>query len=370
MKNLSPNESQYLPEYKPARRLFKGIKFAVCLSIILLLVSSPIALRPKSGMLNVYNWSNYIPSTVLFKFEKETGILVNYSEYDSNEILYAKLKTNPKSGYDVIVPSSYFVQRMAKQDMLQPLDLKKLPNVKYLNPLLMHQSFDPKNQYSLPFTWGTTGIMVNDRYYDPKTIKDWKNFWDPQFVNQLLLLNDARGVFSIALKALGYSINETHPKRIHEAYLKLRKLLPNVKLFNTNATISIYTDEDARIGMVWSGDAYSAVRENPHLHYILPKSGTDVWIDCFAIPKDAPHLDSAYQFINFLMRPEIAAEIVRAQGYSSSNRAGMQLLPPEIRNNPIINPKPSDIRGRESLNDVGPAKALYEHYWQLLKISS
>ncbi|HYF97873.1 MAG TPA: spermidine/putrescine ABC transporter substrate-binding protein, partial [Coxiellaceae bacterium] len=286
--------------YKPKKNIFKHLKVALFSFIILLMVTTPIALIPKEGLLNIYNWANYIPSQIILKFESETGIKVNYTTYDSNEALYAKLKTNPHHGYDVIVPSSYYVERMARQAMLQKLDLSKISNSQYLNPLLMNKSFDPHNQYSLPFAWGTTGIIVNDRYYDPKKIKRWIDLWDPKFKNQLLLSNDSREVFAMSLHTLGYSINDTNPQHIRAAYLKLRELIPNIKLFAAESVISIYTDEDAHIGMGFNGEAYTAHKENPHIHYIYPENQAGLWIDCFAIPKNATHLESAYRFINFI----------------------------------------------------------------------
>ena len=356
--------------YRPKRKIFKGLKFTLFLSVILLFVTTPIALIPKEGLLNVYNWSNYIPNSVILKFESETGIKVNYTEYDSNETLYAKLKTNPDHDYDVIVPSSYYVERMAQQDMLQKLDLSKIPNSQNLNPRLMHKSFDPNNEYSLPFTWGTTGIIVNDRYYDPNKIKQWNDFWKPEFKNQLLIMDDSREVFAIALHTLGYSVNDTNPKHIREAYLKLKLLIPNIKLFASEAVISIYADEDARIGMGYNGVAYTAKQENSHIHYIYPKQTSGIWIDCFTIPKKSKHLESAYRFINFILRPDISAEIVATNGYSSSNSAAMKLLPASLANNPLINPNSTLLEGAEPIADVGEAKILYEHYWQLLKLSS
>lgn len=356
--------------YKPNRNIFKGLKFAVFLFIILLMITSPIALPPTEGQLNLFSWSEYIPHSVILKFEDETGIKVNYSEYDSNETLYAKLKTNPKNSYDVLIPSAYFIPRLVQQNMLQKIDLNKIPNRKGINPILMSRSFDSHNEYSLPFAFGTTGIVVNDRYYDPKKITRWKDLWDPQFKNQLLLLNDPRDVFSMALHSLGYSINDKDPGHIYQAYLYLRKLIPNIKLFGSEATVSIYADEDARIGMSYNGGAYAAYRENHHLHYIYPKNSTDLWIDCFVIAKNAPHVDNAHRFINFILRPDISAEIVKANGYSSASLTAMQSLPADLRNNSIINPKPEQIESAELIMDVGDAKAVYEHYWQLLKISS
>jgi len=357
--------------HKPKGYLLKRIKLAIFVFVALLFVSSPIALLPISGSLNVYNWADYIPKHIIHKFERETGIRVNYAEYDNNETMYAKLRTNPQNGYDVVVPSSYFIERMTQQDMLHTIDFSKIPNSQHLNPLLMHGGYDPKNQHSLPIVFGTTGIMVNDLYYDPRKITGWSDFWKPEFKNELMILNDVREVFAVSLRSLGMSVNARDPEEIRKAYLHLKELVPNIKLFDPGAGVSIYTDEDAWIGMIYSGAAYSAMQENAHLHYIYPKEGAGLWVDCYAIPKNAPHLENAYKFINYMLRPDINVEIIKASGYSSANLKAMQSLPPELRDNKVLNPDQSLLQGAESIQDVGgKAKGTYEHYWQLFKISS
>jgi spermidine/putrescine transport system substrate-binding protein len=333
---------------------------------LLYLVSLPCLAA--SNVLNVYNWADFMPRSVIKKFEKRTGITVNYIEFDSNETLYAKLKANPKIGFDVIVPSSYYVERMSREHMLHKLDLSKLPNHQFLNPALLNKGFDPNNQYSLPFMWGTTGITLNDQYYQAKDFKYWSDLWKPAYKNQLLMLDDMREVFSIALIKLGYSINDKNPKHIKQAYLLLRKLLPNIKLFNSDAEINLYVDADIRLGMGWSGDVYLATLENSHIQFVLPKDHLAVWIDCVSIPEYAPHLSNAYKFINFINEPAIAAEIAESNGYSSPNLAAIKLLPQGMQTNKILNPSNKTLERSEVENDVGAADAVYEKYWQLLKL--
>lgn len=317
---------------------------------------------------NLFNWSDYLPDSVIDKFEKETGINVVYSDYDSNETMYTKLKAQPTVTYDVIIPSDYFVDKMRKEGMLQQIDKSQLPNFKNLNPQLLNRAYDPGNQYSVPYLWGTIGIVVNDKFYDPKTITKWSDFWQPQYNNKLLLLDDMRAVFGMTLMSLGYPINDTNPDHIKQAYEKLRQLMPNIKLFNSDSAENLFIDEDVTIGMNFNGDTFRDVAENPHLHYIYPKDGFNIWIDSMVIPKGAPHLQNAYKFINFLLRPDIAAEISEAQQYSTPNLGAQKLVPADWHKNPIYNPDPATLKRAQSQTDLGDADALYAKYWQMLKM--
>jgi spermidine/putrescine transport system substrate-binding protein len=320
--------------------------------------------------LNVYNWSNYMPDDVIAQFEKETGIHVNYSTYDGNDTLYAKLKADPNAGYDIIVPSSYFVDRMRQQDMLQKLDKSQLPNFKNLNKSLLGKSFDPTNDYSIPYFWGSTGLVVNKNYFDPKQLTHWADLWQPHYKNQLLLLDDPHDLFSIALIMLGYPASDDNPEHIYQAYLKLKQLLPNVKLFNSDAMKVDYIDEDATIGLGYSGDTYQAMQENPNLVYIYPQEGFVVWIDCMAIPKNAAHLQNAYTFLNFIMRPDIAAKLSTELGYASPNAAALHLMSPAMRNNPAIYPNAHTLKRAQFEADPSNVDQLYEKYMEQLKISA
>lgn len=319
-------------------------------------------------VVNVFTWVNYIPDKVIASFEKQTGIHVNLSSYESDEALYAKLKADPHIGYDVIIPTSYFVARMRREKMLRPLDHTQLPNWKNLDPLLLNHAFDPHNQYSYPYLWGSNGIAVDTRYWNPKTIQHWRDLWQPRFRNQLLLYDDARDVFAVAFLSMGKSINTTAHKTIKEAYQRLRQLMPNVRLFNTDAAISIYADNDVTVGMADSGDIVMARQDNPHLAFIYPKEGFPVWEDCFAIPRYAPHYRNALRFINFLMRPEISKISAMVTGFSSPNLKTRQLLPKKLRKDPIMYPSAQILKRGKMEGGVGKALPNYLHYWQLLKL--
>lgn len=360
---LSPLESWI----RRARALFPLLANLLLSGFVLL--PSPTTAAP-TNTLNIYVWSNYFPADVLREFERTTGIKINLSEFDSNETMYTKLRTVPKIGYDIIVPSSYFVERMRREQLLHTIDHRWLPNLKNINPLLLNKPFDPENQYSIPFLWGSTGIVVNRRYWNPHSIQKWSDFWQPRFLNQLLLLDDKREPFSMALITLGYSINDQNPKHIEEAYERLRSLIPNVKLFNSDANVNIYADEDATVGLGWSGDTYLATQDNPDLTFVYPKEGFPIWIDCLSIPLHARHLENAYRFINFMLEARIAAQVTAEDGYSTGNIPGMALTPKALRDNPLINPPDSVLKQGQFQGDIGSAQQYYEKYWQLLKINT
>lgn len=337
----------------------------ICTCVLTLLASFNASAKE---VVNVYNWSGYMPDAVLLQFEKETGIKVNYSTYESNETLYAKLKANSQAGYDVVVPSTYFIDRMRKQDMLQPIDKSQLTHFNNLNLNLLNKEFDPHNQYSVPFLWSATAITVNSNYWPKESFSSWNDLWRTEYRDQLLVLDDTREVFSVALMALGYSPNDTNPKHIHQAYLKLKELMPNVKLFNSEAAKAIYLDEDVTLGMGWSGDIYLANQKNPALHYIYPKEGFIIALDSMAIPKNAKHLANAYKFIDFILRADIAAKISAQTGYATANEAGVKLLPTAVRENQIIYPNASIMQHGKFQTDAGASSEIYEKYFQLLKI--
>jgi spermidine/putrescine transport system substrate-binding protein len=319
-------------------------------------------------VVNVYTWSGVIPDAVIQQFEKETGIKVNFSTYDSNEVMYAKLKASKNAGYDIVEPSSYYIDRMRRQDMLEKLDHSKLSHFGNLNPQLLDSAFDPKNTYSLPFIWGVTGIFINNDYHSADKVTRWSDIWDPKYRDQLMLLDDSREVFSMALRVLGYSINDENPDHIKQAYLKLKELLPNVKIFSS-APISMLIDEDATIGMVWNGDLYKARTENKQLNFVYPKDGFVIWIDNFAIPKNAPHLSNAYKFIDFILRADVAKTIALDNNFPTANLAGQKLLPKDVKTSSLIYPTDEILRRGEYQTDVSDqALTLYEKYWERLKM--
>lgn len=315
----------------------------------------------------VYNWTEYIPESVLQQFTAESGIEVVYSTYDSNETMYAKLKLIQKDGYDVVFPSTYFVNRMGKEGMLQPLDRSLLPNMKDLDPNLLDKPYDKGNVYSIPYMWGSTGIGLNSEVIPAEKITSWQNLWDPQYKGKLLLQDDVREVFHMALKIKGYSSNSTDPKEIEEAYLLLKELMPNVLLFNSDSPRLPYLAGEVSLGMIWNGEAYMAEQENPAIRYVYPSEGVNLWVDSYVIPKSARNVKNAHAFINFMMKPEIAAICVEENGYATPILSALPLLAEEVRNNTTVFPEQKQIAAGEFQTDVGEALALYQQYWEKLR---
>ncbi len=320
-------------------------------------------------VVNVYVWGGEIPQKALQRFEQKTGIKVNFSTYDSNETMYAKLKASRKNVYDVVLPSGYYVERMRKQGLLTELDAKKLPNLVNIDPLFSKNEYDPQNHYSVPLTWGATGIFYNNRWIKT-SLSSWKQLWDTKWGNELLLLDDAREIFSIALLALGYDPNDADPQHVQQAYQKLLQLIPNIKLFASDSIQAILIDDDAIIGTVWNGDAYKAHTENPHIQFVYPQEGFVIWVDGLAIPENAPHLEEAYAFINFMLEPESAADIALIEGHAITNAKGKELLPPDVRNNLMVYPAFETLKRGYFQRDLGDETvALFNQYWEQLKLA-
>ena len=338
----------------------------IILRFILLLFSSTLFAQKT---VNVYVWGGEIPKQVVQQFEKKTGIKVNFSTYDSNETMVAKIKASGRSIYDVILPSAYYVERMQHLGLLSPLDHRYLPNLKYLDKRFTKYQYDVNNQYSVPLIWGATGIFYNQHWVKiaPKSFGD---LWNSRWNNQLMFLDDPRDTFAIALLALSYSPNDRKTQHIHQAFVKLLDLMTNIKIFASESIQAIMIDEDAIVGTAWNGDAYKAHQENPAVQFVYPSDGFVIWIDCLAMPINPPHPKEAYAFINFLLEPTIAAEIGLMEGHAITNAFGKALLPKSVQKNPMIYPDAETLKRGYVQQDVGEdAARLYNQYWQQLKLS-
>ncbi|WP_319471774.1 extracellular solute-binding protein [uncultured Pseudodesulfovibrio sp.] len=266
-----------------------------------------------SGELYLYIWSEYIPDEVVENFTKETGIKVHLSTYDSNEAMYAKIKL-AGDGYDLIVPSSDYVSLMRQQGLLLPLNKAKLANFANLSPKFLNKSFDPENTYSVPYMWGSTSITVNTGMLGNGAVNSITDLWKPEMNGRLLLPNEPRETFALALMKLGYSINETDPAHLEEAYQELRKLIPMVRVFDSDSPKQALLAGEVMVGVVWNGEAFIVNQENPEFAYIYPPEGLSLWVDSLCIPKGAKNLDEAHAFLNYLMRPDVAATISTENG--------------------------------------------------------
>ncbi|ORM82367.1 spermidine/putrescine ABC transporter substrate-binding protein PotD [Pantoea deleyi] len=332
-----------------------------------LLLGMNVAQADDSNTLYFYNWTEYVPPGLLEQFTKETGIKVIYSTYESNESMYAKLKTWKEGAYDLVVPSTYFVAKMRNEGMLQKIDKSQLSNFSNLDPDLLNKPFDPNNDYSIPYIWGATAIGVNTDEIDASKVTRWADLWKPEYKQSLLLTDDAREVFQMALRKLGYSGNTRDPAQIKAAYLELKKLMPNVLAFNSDNPGNPYMEGEVNLGMLWNGSAYVARQAGTPLAVVWPEEGGIFWMDNLAIPANAKNRAGALKLINFLLRPDVAARVAETIGYPTPNPAAKALLPPAVANDPSLYPPADVIKHGEWQDDVGEASVQYETLFQQLK---
>ena len=316
-------------------------------ALVALLIAASPAFAEEAKELNVFSWSEYIPQEVVNGFTKETGIKVVLSTYESNEAMYAKLKLLGAKGYDLVVPSGYFVEVMAQDNLLAKLDKSKIKGLGNLDPASLNQPFDKGNALTIPYMWGTVGLLVNKKAVD--------------------VSDDLRDTFGVGLKACGYSINSTNPDEIKAAYEWLKALKPSVRVFDVTATKQAFISEEVVAGLAWNGDAFIAMQENPDLEFIVPEEGMLIWLDNFAIPAGAEHKENAYKFISYLMRPEVAKLCVEEFNYSTPNKAAEKILEPEYAESKVIVLDPEELAKGEVTVNVGKARELYEKYWEQLK---
>ena len=258
--------------------------------------------RPK---INVYNWGDYIDKSVIDDFEEEFNIKVNYSMFSTNEDLYVKLKQGGSS-YDVVFPSDYMIEKMIREDMLTKLDKNNIPNLQNVDEKFFNLDFDPSNDYSVPYMWGTVGIIYNKTMVDD-VVDSWDILWNEKYEGQIFMLNSQRDTLAVALLKLGYSMNTRNINELEEAKQELIKQRPLVEAYLGDEVKDAMVGGEAAFAVVWSGDAVAMIRDNPDLEYVIPKEGTNLWFDSMVIPSTAKNKEGAEAFINFMSRPDIAA---------------------------------------------------------------
>ncbi|WP_435168657.1 ABC transporter substrate-binding protein [Paenibacillus glycanilyticus] len=311
--------------------------------------------------LTIYNWGDYIDPELLDEFQKETGIKVIYQTFDSNEAMMTKIEQGGTT-FDVSIPSEYAIDKMKEENLLIPLDKTKLPNLKYIDPSFLNLSFDPDNKYSIPYFWGTVGIVYNPDLTDLK-FHSWNDLWDPSLKNQILLLDGAREVIGMGLNSLHYSLNDTNEEHLQAAKAKLSTLTPNVKAIVGDEIKLLLANEEAAVGLVWSGDASEIMSENDKLDYVVPEEGSNLWFDNMVIPKTAKNIEGAHKFINFMLDPEHAAQNAEYVGYSTPNAKALEYLPEEISGDKRFYPDKELTEKLEVYKNLG--KKMLVHYNEL-----
>ena len=351
----------------------KTYKWMVVLTVLVLIVAAcGGGGEKKSTELNLYAWSEYVPQALLDGFTEETGIKVNYDTYSSNEELMAKIQAGA-SGYDVIIPSDYTVSILNKQGLLVKLDLAKIPNLVNIDDRFKNLSYDPGNQYTVPYQWGTTCLVV-DTSKVTRPLTKWADLWDPEFNQRLVMLDDEREVLGMVLNTLGYDRNSTDPAQLEEAKTRLAELMPNIRLFDSDSPKTALLAGEVWAGQTWNGEAAIAHNENPNIAYIFPEEGCGIWFDNFAIPKGALHPDAALTFINYALKPENSILITLEFPYSNPNKAALELLKTQdpkayeaYMGFSATNPSEEELKRTHFVLDVGEATTLWDRIWTEVK---
>ena len=320
----------------------------------------------------VYSWGDYLDPTTLEMFEDETGIRVVLDEFDTNESMYPRVSAGAVH-YDVICPSDYMIEKMIGHGLLQPLDFDRLPNArKYIGQKFFEQSraFDPENKYSVPYCWGTVGIIYDTTKID-EPIDSWAVLWDERYRNEILMQDSPRDALMVPLKLKGHSLNSTNPDELNEARDLLIAQKPLVQAYVIDEAKDKLISGEAALGVVFSGEALMISLENEDMEFVVPKEGTNFWIDGWVLTRDAENVENAHKFIDFMCRPEIAVINFDYLGYSTPNVAVRELEEDEdIKNSPVAFPDPEVYEDQETYKYFGEAMdRIYSDLWIQVKVN-
>lgn len=359
-------------------------KILTCLLAVLLLVGSiPVSAAggnsssqtaPTGVTINVYNWGEYISTgedgsmNVNAEFTKETGIKVNYTTFEDNESLYSKM-AGGGANYDVIFPSDYMISKMTREKMLAKLDFSNIPNYRYIDKTYRNEVYDPKNEYSVPYTWGVIGIFYNKKYVKEK-VDSWKILWDKKYAGKILMFDNPRDSFGIAQKIFGYSYNSTNSEEWNASAKLLEKQKPLIQAYVMDQIFDKMSSGEAWLAPYYAGDAATLVSENKNIGFAIPtKEGTNFFVDAMCVPAGTKHKKEAEEYINFLCKPDVAAANMETVGYSTPETEAKKLLPKETQENPIIYPPESIIKNSETYIDLPEDISLQEDsLWAQVKM--
>ena len=328
--------------------------------------------------LYVYNWGDYIDDEVVAMFEEETGIKVTYDMFETNEEMYPVIEAGAVT-YDVVCPSDYMIQKMIENDMLAEINFENVPNISQINPeyMEMSRSFDPENRYSVPYCWGTVGILYNTKRLEELGVeppKSWMDLWDPALKGEILMQDSVRDAFMVALKGLGYSMNTIDEKELRQAKDLLIQQKPLVQAYVIDQVRDKMIGGEAAVGVIYSGEMLYIQEEVKNLgldyslEYVVPEEGTNLWLDSWVIPKNAQNKENAEKWINFLCRPDIALRNFEYITYSTPNQGAFDLLDPEIQENKAVFPDLDSLENSEVYRYLGDEEeGVYNALWKEVK---
>lgn len=330
--------------------------------------------KNSAGEVRVYNWGEYIDETVIKDFEKETGIKVIYDVFETNEEMYPIIEAGGVE-YDVICPSDYMIKKMSDNNLLMELDKSKIPNLKNIDEqyLKIAQDFDKENKYSVPYCWGTVGILYNTSMVE-KAPTSWADLWDEKYKGNILMQDSVRDAFMVGQKLKGYSINTTDRKELEEVKDLLIKQKPLVQAYVVDQVRDKMIGAEAALAVIYSGEVLYTqgevldAGEDFKLEYVIPKEGSNVWMDGWVIPKNAKNKDNAHKWIDFLARADIAKKNFEYITYSTPNKAAYDLLDEDMKNNKAVFPDKEILEKCEVFEYKGEeVDALYNELWKEIK---
>lgn len=355
-------------DFKGGQSTMSRLKLAVpcILCVVALLLGACGSGEEETKELNIFAWSDEVPAELVEEFEAETGISVTIDTFDSNESLIAKLEAGA-SGYDVITPSQYAVQILGRRGLLMELDHSRLENFENISDVFNDPVYDPGLQYSIPYFWGTTGLAYNDECVEEE-ITSWEALWDPQYEGRIYMLDNMLAAYIPALQINGFSANSSDPEEIEIATQTLIDQKPLLAGYNSTNFAELVSSGEACVVEAWSGSI--GVLDNPHVHYVLPDEGGTMWVDSFAVVADAPHVDAAYQWLDFMLQGEVAAKATELSGMATANNAAREFMDPAIAENEAVYPPDERLANCDFILDVGEAMQYYQDGWTEVKATS
>ena len=329
------------------------MKKVLCVLLAALILLPTFALADE--VVNVFNWEDYIDESVLAQFEEETGIKVNYMRFTDNEEMVISVEANP-GAFDVVFPSDYMVERLMNKGLLAEINYDNIPNFANIRENLKNPSYDANNAHSVPYMWGTLGILYNTKLVDEADVQTWKVLWNEKDAGQILMMDSLRDTMGLALRALdaSNSMNSTDYTQLKAAadLLKDQKAAGMVKAYGLDEFKDKMVAGEGALAVVYSGDAEYAIELNEDLAYVVPQEGSNIWVDCAVIPVSAKNKENAEKFIDFLCRPEIAAANVEEIGYCSPNEAAIEMMGEDYQNSNVMNPSDEVIGRCEYYHDL------------------
>lgn len=345
--------------------MMKKSRLLLGLILLLAVVILSSCQRNDRVVLNVYNWGDYLDESVIRDFEKKYNIKVNYDTFSTNEDMYVKLKAGG-TDYDVVFPSDYIIERMINEDMLHKLDFDNIPNYKYIEDHFKNLEYDPQNEYSVPYFWGTVGIIYNKTIVD-EPVDSWRILWDPKYEKEILMMDSQRDSIGVALKMLGYDLNTRDLDELEEAKQALIEQKPLVLAYVGDDVKDKMIAGEAALAVIYSGEAFYMKQENPDLEYVIPQEGSNFWVDAMVIPKTSKNKKEAELFINFMCDPEVAYKNATYVGYSSPHSEVKKMLDPEFVNDPAAYPDMEELVNLEFFKDLGDYLSVYDRIWTEVK---